>query len=881
MTDIKLNKVETDNKEIVSDVSSNVLDITVLNELSNTAYDEEVYNLKSNITSLTNEKNAIRVPYPDVGLYDTGSDYDEIADLQYKKRTNKYYWDKIDELDKYLNSDSLYKGHLSCFNGGEYFFLDAFLPSKLLNNNSIFVSVNDAAYNEIFKKWKFPKKGEGIRFSRNIEISCRNVNEVTIIYDDSNAIFSSISDLFLRNVLLKNKTNNYIQSIIQTIQEKQNDIRTYNGKASIVVQGCAGSGKTMVLLHRFKYLKYNKIVSSDNYALLVPSINFKQFVASTANEFGLYDENIYTYTEYYRQLLNSSERTFKEENELNFPDKFLSTIYSDDFIRGCYSHLIEFIKDLINQTIDMCDDKLSKLIEEEKSQITRITESIRQETVQKIALILDNKLPVFSELKLDDYCDLADVVNFVKKYYIDKVVEINRQVAELQNVTVSESDVENAEKTNVELSEIRNEISVESDKYNKASIFTKVAHKFKLNSLKIKYEEKKRLIIESLNLEIQQKNAQKIAELNKISDTLTLEQLKDIVNNIENEYVIANKKIADNNLRFSQYDEYFSKKYGNGIKSLQELINVSTNVDVVCSCSLKGLTLCKELLQYTTQAIKTAKTFVEYKCKEMTTGYDIVEFAIRHEKNIYKMLFDELFKTAKVELKNLFNVIICKKYKHYWYIQLYFAYLLCGPIVETKKYLFVDEAQDLSPAEIKLLQKVNSIRSQSICNLFGDVNQVISNYGVKDWNQFDFIDARFELNENFRNTNQIIDYCANKIHLPMKPVGVSMNPVKEYFSIDDMISDNISEKVFIVKDEYDSQDLILLLKEKGLLDCKVFTVKEIKGLEFKQVIVFDEDMSINEKYISYTRALIQLYVVKHSPWEGKQHIRNIIQGDED
>ncbi len=115
----------------------------------------------------------------------------------------------------------------------------------------------------------------------------------------------------------------------------------------------------------------------------------------------------------------------------------------------------------------------------------------------------------------------------------------------------------------------------------------------------------------------------------------------------------------------------------------------------------------------------------------------------------------------------------------------------------------------------------------------------------------------------------------------MKPVGVSMSPVKEFSSIDYMLSDNISEKVFIVKDEYDSQDLIQFLNEKGVSDYQVFAVKEVKGLEFKQVIVFDEDMSRNEKYISYTRALIQLYVVTHSPWTGRPHIRNIIQGDDE
>lgn len=877
---IQPNNVSLKKQEVISDVSSGILDIDEIKGISENARDDEVYNLKANIESLTNEKDSIQIPYPEVELYTIGGGYDEIAVLQYKKEQNKPYWDKRNEIDKYLDSDSLYGGHLSCSNGREYFFVDSNLSSKILKNNNHFVSVNDAAYNEIFKKWKFPKKGDGTRFSRNIDIRRKKVTNVTIIYDDGNDVFSSISDLFLRNVLIKNKFNNYIQSIIQTIQEKQNDIRTYNGKASIIVQGCAGSGKTMVLLHRFKYLKYNKIISGDNYALLVPSVNFKRFVGSTANEFGLYEENIFTYTEYYKRLLNSSEKNFAEENELNFPDEFLSTVYSENFIRKCYSHLIDFVKDLTSQIIDMCDEKLSELIEEEKSQAIEMTDCIKQETIQKVISSI-GKVPSFTDLKIDKYSDLPSAINAVKKYYNDKIAEINRKTDEIKNSTISESDVEETLKTNVELTNIQNEINTESEKYERATVFTKIAHKFKLNALKKKYQSKRRFVVDSLVLEFQQKNAQRIASLNTISDTLTIEQLKDTVNDVENEYASSNKKIKENNLQISRYDKNFSIKYYNGIRLLQELINISSNVDEDYSDSTKNLSYCKELLQNAKHAIETAKVFIDYKCKERTFVPDIVEFAIKCESNIYKMLFDELFKTAKDELKNRFKVIICKKYKHYWYIQLYFAYLLGGSIVGTKKYLFVDEAQDLSPAEINLLQKVNGIQSKSICNLFGDVNQVISNYGVEDWSRFDFIDARFELDENFRNTNQIIDYCAEKIHLQMKPVGVSMNPVKEFFSIDNMISDNISEKVFIVKDEYDMQNLVKFLNNKDISDYKVFEVKEVKGLEFKQVTVFDEDMSRNEKYIAYTRALIQLYIVKHSPWEGKQHIQNFIQGDDE
>ena len=189
-------------QENIFDVSSDVLDVDALKSISVNAKEEESSNLEANINALSNEKEHICLPYPDVGPFDTGSDYDEIADLQYKKRCNQPSWNKIKEIDRYLDADALYNGHLSCLNGKEYYFVDSFLSSKLLQNDNVLVSVNDAAYNEIFKKWKFPKKGDRIRFSRNIDIHNKHVDDVTIIYDDSNAVFSRISDLFLRNILI-------------------------------------------------------------------------------------------------------------------------------------------------------------------------------------------------------------------------------------------------------------------------------------------------------------------------------------------------------------------------------------------------------------------------------------------------------------------------------------------------------------------------------------------------------------------------------------------------------------------------------------------------------------------------------------------------------
>ena len=93
----------------------------------------------------------------------------------------------------------------------------------------------------------------------------------------------------------------------------------------------------------------------------------------------------------------------------------------------------------------------------------------------------------------------------------------------------------------------------------------------------------------------------------------------------------------------------------------------------------------------------------------------------------YVMLFNEIFNMARKIIKERFNIAICKRYKHYWFLKIYFSYIL-GGIVSAKEFLFIDEARDLSPVEINLLHKLNTLKGGTVCNLFGDVKQVISRY---------------------------------------------------------------------------------------------------------------------------------------------------------
>ena len=118
----------------------------------------------------------------------------------------------------------------------------------------------------------------------------------------------------------------------------------------------------------------------------------------------------------------------------------------------------------------------------------------------------------------------------------------------------------------------------------------------------------------------------------------------------------------------------------------------------------------------------------------------------------------------------------------------------------------------------------------------------------------------------------------------MKKVGVDMDCVTEYGTLDEAkfnILNNNNSNVFIVKDEYKKMDLEKILNGyESLVDYTVLTVKEAKGLEFKEIFVIDCEMSSNEKYIAYTRALAKLNVIKYMPLN-KNHKNLIINGKEE
>jgi len=241
------------------------------------------------------------------------------------------------------------------------------------------------------------------------------------------------------------------------------------------------------------------------------------------------------------------------------------------------------------------------------------------------------------------------------------------------------------------------------------------------------------------------------------------------------------------------------------------------------------------------------------------------------------------------------------------YIYIYFE--LVGMRKSRKyEYCVVDEAQDFSPLEYLVINKM-VLRGRFA--LFGDLNQSLESDGIKNWEEIPEVieDAKsavkFRLNENYRSTKQIIDF-ANKIlnpftkdYLPQSIDRVGKEPSEELFTdFESMLNEfsknitedlkNVDKSIGIIVFETNGLDLNLIknnmeihLKENNDLNIIELDPKEkisytpkgvylmksedCKGLEFAKVYV----LGLNTKkiknigeakkaFVAVTRAMNEL-----------------------
>ena len=184
-------------------------------------------------------------------------------------------------------------------------------------------------------------------------------------------------------------------------------------------------------------------------------------------------------------------------------------------------------------------------------------------------------------------------------------------------------------------------------------------------------------------------------------------------------------------------------------------------------------------------------------------------------------------------------------------------------------------------SEYRLLKAING--KKCVLNLYGDINQSVYIFkGIQNWEDIRSIagDKIYVLNENYRNTVQITEYCNKEFDAEVVPIGITGYNVLEMTTafavewIKKIKKQNPSHRTAIiyrygVKEIQDA--LHELLKDAdvswSVVDnnkLSVISVETAKGLEFEEVVAIVSQMTNNEKYISFTRALNNLVVVRDS-----------------
>lgn len=829
----------------------------------------------------------IQIPYRDITEYTVGRDYDDMERIQYQNSCNELYRNKIKQIEKYCSNGSLYKGHLN-LNGTDYYFMENISADtkivKTYRDEAWLINVDDRKYSNYVRWWRYPGECDDVQFSRNISLKNRKVLNVDIVLDKGNELFSNITDAYLKKALIRNKSKSSAQSIIQTIQKKQDTIRSLPKEKSFAVQGCAGSGKTMVLLHRLRYLLYNKDICSDEYIFLVPSNGFKTFISEISSDFNINKNNILPYQEYYQEICGKKPKN-ADASELVFAPEYLEKVYSKAFMQSAYKTVFDSFSKQTEILISFCEDKFNSLLEKEQTLLENKLKEAKTTAINS-AVEAVKEIQRFTFTKLgSEFENIQPLIAEIEEKYFQRKREY--EIASNPDITITISPDDERILSNEELNEIQHSIDAENLAIEKASIFTVLSHKNKVKKLQSNYQAAYEELVNLLIEEDKAKYAKQAAQLVFVYDNVSISQTESILETLKS--IVANANAAINKVQdnLNNIDEYIGEKYISEIHSLTGLIDVSGELADIEKDYIVNLLPAYDFFE---ENISLGTGLLSKFNKYITTDEDkefvktkLPLFTRRTQNQLYAYLNVLLFNACKKQISNDYEIKICDAYKHYWYMDLYCSYLTRPIKPRESKYIFIDEAQDLSASEIELINRINSTTGKPTINLFGDINQMITSHGIKDWSQLEIVPDVYTLDENFRNTNQIVDYCNKNLSMQMTKVGIDMDDVSEYKTIDEAIKGSgsiLNNAVFIVKDDYYAADLKALLKKTQITNYEVYTVKSAKGLEFKETFVFDADMSLNEKYISYTRALAKLNVIKSLPQVTDRKSSLIIQGNE-
>lgn len=644
------------------------------------------------------------------------------------------------------------------------------LAVRYYQKSRVSFRINEYEYRAVLRRALSVKNGRILGF-KNEYLSVKDVlTPEEIAGRDEEILF----DPYLRSIIKNRKDDTKVRDIIETIQEKQFEIITLPERESFVLQGCAGSGKTMILLHRLSYLMYNnESLRPRDVLVITPSDSFNAFIDELSQVLELQKVRTITLGNYYLQALKGEgidlQPKFSAERESR---EYLSYLYSDRFARDVGRDVAKLYdsvyglfagrecREVAEQLLLQCGARQEKYLRVKNASI-RVRRCVLGEMKEK----KDGGFYFTKPLRglMSAFVQVEDFLHYVLKEEVRTPDHFFRQFAEF---------------------------------YRCAQLCASQAEK----------------IFSSARNDLQ-----------TLCETVE-------------------KEIEDMKRYRQKQGDTVIYTYADRIERRKELKEEIGAVSRVLEDMGEGLELFREFF---------AVLHLTGGCPEIgkcENGADIARWLYRRTVKKYK---------AKFGLKGVFPSD---------------GFAVCYLLTEAGRQLkpryglvFVDEGQDISASEYALLRKIHS---DAAFNVFGDLKQNITPWrGVKSWEA----EHVYELDRNYRNTNEIVEYVSAILDIDMSPIGLHGDGVKTVTTrqITGFFKGKQGLKAVIAREEYlplfNKRGYKMLASDGKLSKTRinVMSVYESKGLEFSAVAVYEKDMTENEKYIACTRALRELAVVEN------------------
>ena len=632
-------------------------------------------------------------------------------------------------------------------------------------------------YKTILRRAIRTKNGKILDF-KNEYLSLRDYLSAEEIADRDE---ENVLDPFLRDIIKNRKEEAAVKDIIETIQEKQYEIITRPEKGNFVLQGCAGSGKTMVMLHRLSYLMYNnEAIRPRDVLIITPSNSFNAFIDELAEILELERVKTMTSYDYFMQVLKNEKIDLTDKIDLTQKEdvSYLEYVYSPKFVQDVQKKLNKVYDSLYGLfTGSECQDFIESILSECKEQLMAY-EGIKNASMRVRRCVL-------GEIKERKEGGL---------YYTKPFRELMNCILDIEDFFGGTLKSENAKAPDYFYRQLMS--------FYKSSNFVV-------------------------------RNVQRIVA----EATASLDEL----------YIAIEKEIVDLRRFHQKIGNVEVYMYADRIARRQELLEEIEKIREKVCCIGECNTAFSEFFVY----LRGEKNFIELGSGD--NFVDVVRYFYRETVKKYKLQYG--MNSKKMYRSDAYAIcVICSG--------------LSDHLTPVYSYLFVDEGQDISACEYELLRKINKKTS---FNIFGDVAQNVTPWrGVKDWKEvFPDFDI-YGLNQNYRNTNQIVSFVAERLGIDMQSIGydgpkvekIVQRGISGFFKEKKGLKAVIcaeSEKANYLRKSYND------ISQKGKVSrskINVMSVYESKGLEFTSVVVVEKGMTDSEKYIAYTRALNELAVIE-------------------